>query len=542
MLNLIELFKGKSNRQISGMVRSSEMKKAVIEQTSFLPENATVSQRLWHIINNSMHTEVCPRCGKASRKFHNLKSGYFPTCGSLECRKIGRALGNKKKRDWKSVQDKMKKTYSEKTGYAHNTLNPESCEKRKETCQKRYGKSCPCQTEKALAARQKAVNIKYGSSAAMLKESILKRYGSWENFCRATSEKRSESILKSKSEKIKKRLDDLDMDIISMDQSTVQIRCRKCGTEFSVSRQSVNIRYVQQKRFCPKCNYKELTYRSNEERELYDYICSIYSGCVQSNKKIGKWEVDVLVPDKKIAVDFNGVYWHSEMYKGKYTHQAKKIDIENAGYIFIQIWEDDWNSSVKRKIIKSRLSVKLGLIENRVYARKCEVRHLSSEESIAFLEENHLQGSRGGTIRLGLFYKNELELCAVVGKSRMVKGKIELVRLCTKKGTVVVGGFSKLLSELRKHIDMDMLMSYADCDWCSLNDSGYVKSGFIQTGITEPDYSWEKNGLRENRMKFMKHKLVAQGFDPSKTEIEIMHEQGYVRVFGSGNILFKFAK
>lgn len=54
---------------------------------------------------------LCPHCGKL-RKFRKFTYGYFPTCGSKECRAKSIAYGNKFMHNYDVIQKKMKETYA----------------------------------------------------------------------------------------------------------------------------------------------------------------------------------------------------------------------------------------------------------------------------------------------------------------------------------------------------------------------------------------------------------------------------------------------
>ena len=216
--------------------------------------------------------------------------------------------------------------------------------------------------------------------------------------------------------------------------------------------------------------------------------------------------------------------------------------MENKGYNLIQIWEDDWRDINKYFIIINRLRSKLQK-SIKIYARKCIIKEVSGTDAKRFLNENHLQGYIPSQYKYGLYYNNELVEIITIGKSRKpISGKtecLELYRLCTKLGYNVIGGFSKLLKYASKELHGNELISYADCDWCNMNNNGYESVGFKKIKITEPGYSYNINGKRENRLNYTKQKLVNAGFDKNKSEVEIMHERGFYRIFDSGNILFK---
>ena len=69
------------------------------------------------------------------------------------------------------------------------------------------------------------------------------------------------------------------------------------------------------------------------------------------------------------------------------------------------------------------------------------MREITNKEAKPFLEENSLYGYRGATITLGLFYKGELSMVYSFGHNYYGrKGALEVIRVCTLKNVVVVGG------------------------------------------------------------------------------------------------------
>jgi hypothetical protein len=109
----------------------------------------------------------------------------------------------------------------------------------------------------------------------------------------------------------------------------------------------------------------------------------------------------------------------------------------------------------------------------------------------------------------------------------------ELVRFCNKLGYSVTGGASKMFKKFLKEISPKTVISYCDISWA--NGNLYQKLGFEFEKLTSPNYYYNINGIRENRIKYQKHKLVKNGSDPNLTENEIMNQMGYYRVYNCGN-------
>ena len=117
--------------------------------------------------------------------------------------------------------------------------------------------------------------------------------------------------------------------------------------------------------------------------------------------------------------------------------------------------------------------------------------------------------------------------------------QFELLRACSLINHTVVGGFSKCLNYFIKSVSPNKIISY--CDRSFNTGNSYVKNGFTYVRDTVPNYYWfhKDEGIRINRWNFRKDKLVAQGFDPNKTEFQIMCDRGYSRIWDCGSYLFE---
>ena len=126
----------------------------------------------------------------------------------------------------------------------------------------------------------------------------------------------------------------------------------------------------------------------------------------------------------------------------------------------VHIFASDWKNKNKKEIWKSILKSKLNLNE-RIYARKCDIRIVSNKESTEFLNKNHLQGNCNANIKLGLYKDNELVSIMTFGKPRNSnKHQYELIRFCNKLNHNVIGGASKLFKYFIKTYNPDNIISY----------------------------------------------------------------------------------
>lgn len=277
--------------------------------------------------------------------------------------------------------------------------------------------------------------------------------------------------------------------------------------------------------------------KANEEYldEIYDWLKSIYSGEIKQHYNSDLFTFDFYIPEKNVAIDFNDNYYHSSTFTDANFHSRKSEYCREKEIRLIHIFEYEWLE--KKDILKSLISSALGIYENRIYARKCEVRTTKTSDVKAFLEENHMQGYVGSSDIVGLYYKDELVQVLTFGKNRFKKGEVELLRMCTKKNTQVIGGFSKLL----KHQSHDTFVSYVDLS--KYNASGYLENDFVLLSQSGANYKYCKDGITLNRISAQKHKLaglLGDKFDANKTERENMIGAGWLQVYDCGNYKLRF--
>ena len=274
------------------------------------------------------------------------------------------------------------------------------------------------------------------------------------------------------------------------------------------------------------------------EKDLFNFIRDNYKGeIVVSDKKVlnGK-ELDIYLPELYLAFEFNGLYWHSELYKENDYHQKKSKICLESGVQLVHIWEDDW--LYKNEIVKSVILNKLN-ISNTIFARKCDIREVSNFDVRDFLNRNHMQGFVGSKHKIGLYYDNELVSLMTFGSLRKSLGQksdddfYELLRFCNKVGYSVVGGASKLLKYFLKNINVKSIISYSD------NSRGvgdlYKKLGFVFIHETCPNYYYIIGDSKSHRFNFRKDRLIKLGYDSNKTEVQIMNNRGFYRIFDCGS-------
>ena len=280
---------------------------------------------------------------------------------------------------------------------------------------------------------------------------------------------------------------------------------------------------------------------SNKEIDVLNFIKN-YESNIKTNFIFNKKELDIYIPDKKLAIEFNGIYWHSDLFKEKNYHYNKWKECRDNGINLITIWEDEWDN--KQEIVKSILKNNLNETIVKINAINCSIKEIKFKESNEFLNNNHLQGSCHSSINLGLYYKDELVSLMTFSRRKkilgqnLVKNEYELLRFCSKLNTNVIGDASKLFKYFIDNFKPNKIISYVNCD---ISD-GYLNKilGFKEIGHTKINYWWVNGSTKYHKTNFIKRKLVKEGYDLYKTENEIMRERGYYKIYGTGNLKYEY--
>jgi hypothetical protein len=245
---------------------------------------------------------------------------------------------------------------------------------------------------------------------------------------------------------------------------------------------------------CGKCNTK-----SFKEDEIVDFIKTLGVEVLSRDRSVLKRkELDIYIPSKKLAIEYNGLYWHSERYAKPLAHYDKYKECREAGINLMGIFEDEWLNPDKQILIKEMIKNRLGIFpSNKVRASKLTVKKITKCSDVKyFFDKFHLDGYVKSSFGYGLYLEDSLISCAMFRK-HIGSGNWEISRFCSDYNYLVHGALGRIL----KNIDIKgTIISYSNNRFSSGNI--YKTIGFEEKTITtQPSYWYTDNKVRIFRTK-----------------------------------------
>lgn len=524
------------------------LKQLIIKLTSFLPKDRSISERIYCILNNITTTPICSTTG-VFLKWSSTKQCYNQTKTQAYKNRMHNVQPIQKR--YQSIEFELNNKFN-KGEFVYKQPLPH-LDKFKTNIkhwdiEKDYDLFCSVLTDTKFLPTES----KWGERFYCIRNNINSRIKSVDGgYATYINSQQGYSKFSSKKNKHNYDINNILVEVSKKftiltdvhninEQKAVNIKCKTCGTV----KNQLFICGFWQDICCKTCTGAG---RSVGEDEIINFL-SQYNLNIHKNKKVGGVEIDIMIPDKNIGIEYCGVLWHSigltypsnvnNEAELKRKHNRKKDICTQQGINLITIFDTEWKN--KKAIVQSIILSKLGLLQHKIYARKCNIIRLTKEQKKEFYELNHIQGNCQSYIDYGLVYNGML--CAAMSFSNRKINKnndVELVRYCSIINTSVVGGFSKLLKFATKYIHTDII-SY--CDRRYSNGNAYIQNGFSLIKTSPPNYFYTRDcKILKSRLMFQKHKLKNfYSYNTNKTESIIMYEEGYRKIYDCGNFVFKY--
>lgn len=528
---LIELFGSVEDSRLQPS-KHRHLIEELIEETKFLhdyypPEKVTNTQRKYHLVGNPL-----PFCEEGHPfKFYNgmyqSNKGCIEKCASCRVKQQAKVKATLKERygdvhfnSLPETKEKVKQTSLKKYGVEHYTNSKEIKQKARDTYNKNGSDEIRKQKYKDTMKEKYGVENYFSIPEVkdILKQKYLEKYGV-ENVSQseAIKEKKKQKALEkygvdnvSKSEEVKDQIKKTLMEKYGVESA---MHIEEVRQKMSILNRKKGARYnlLESKEFFLE-NYVDKGVHISELIEKFDLgvstFCALrYFGMLkltepqinssshekwlsqnvsephEMNKRgiIGNFELDLWFTQKNLAVEVNGLYWHST-HKNLYTDPKKHYEK----------WKMCCEKGIKllqftdHQII-TKPDIVLGMIENalgkskHIGARECAIKELTREQAQRFFEQNHIHGFIDSSIRLGLFHGEKL-VCAMMFRKNGIG--YELSRFASVLGFNIVGGAGRLLKHFENVHQPKQIISFSYNDFGTSKVSLYEKLGFVNQGCT----------------------------------------------------------
>lgn len=266
---------------------------------------------------------VCKEC-RNQTPFIGINDGYREYCSN---RCVNKNL---------EIRERIKSGFIKKYGVDNVSKDISIKEKKKQTFFNRYGVSSPfgikAVKEKRIRNAKKYIDCHRSSILYRLKEDRRKSFiDQCENGERLGSEIEA--------------LFDIDS-FTNIKDRMLKFRCKICKNIFHHHLQWGVIP------ICWRCHPN-----SGFQDEVTDFFQNTKLIVFPNVRNVIRGELDVYIPSIKLAVECNGVYWHSCKRKNQYYHLNKTIQCEDKNIKLIHLFENEWNDATKN-LLSSILSDK----------------------------------------------------------------------------------------------------------------------------------------------------------------------------------------
>lgn len=313
--------------------------------------------KIFWIINRFHDFPKCKLCGKPFTYNVKLTIGY-PTY----CKKCNNSIYSDRT---KKTKETCLKKYGSYTNFGTNEFKKQVIE----TNLKKYGCENCMQSDIVKANFKKSIFEKYKTDSVMKLQSTIDKI-------HLKKQLKIIEIIKN-NQNFKPLFDLKTVENFQCNKKSFWWQCMKCEHVFNAP-----IKSYKKITVCPFCKIEHthtIGNHSQYESEITNFLKKTFPKLkiFNKNNKINRhviypYELDIWIPEKKIAVEFNGVYWHSMQFAkqhnlNKKLHLLNKTNIcEKHGIHLIHIYEDDWiyRKQEQKKLIVDLINGKTNISKN----------------------------------------------------------------------------------------------------------------------------------------------------------------------------------
>lgn len=302
-----------------------------------------------------------------------------------------------------------------------------------------------------------------------------------------------------------------------------RFRCLTCSTEFQrLLHTGHDPRY-----WCPTCNKSSV---SQPEKELASWIGNHFNISYNNRQLIAPLELDIFIPNKNIAIEFDGLYFHSS--KPSRYHLEKTLRCEEKEIKLIHVFEDEWY--FKKCQIKSLLKDIIGFGKTKLDDEKCVVKPIDRKTAESFLNKYSLNGFKPAKHFLGIFYKERLIFVGSFATPKANKNyNWEFNNFASMFNFTVNNVLEKCIAFFKANYS-DSIIYYNNRRFPLFINGNIIKK-------TKPSFYYVKGRYRFNRLDFTKDKQATlfENFDINLSEQQNMFNNGYNIIYDCGKLIYE---
>lgn len=467
-----------------------------------------------------MNIKESPRCqsdncdNRLSMKNNKLKQGFPSYCSPICMNKATikkektklthlRLYGHESHNSSDIIKNRKKETYLEKYGVESPSILPKFIEKSRNTRIERYGENY-----NKIYSKPKHIDIE---------KNIYK------------SEPQIERLLST--------IDSNKYILKKYYASKYTFHHKNCNSDFIITSNQIGSRNRHYTELCTVCNpIKSFT---SHEKEIFNFLKKHKFNIEPHNRNIIKpKELDIYLPDNKIGIEFNGIFWHSDKYLANDYHIKKHNMCVKKGVELITTFEDEFID--KKQLIFSHILKRLNKFKKRITPKKHSIIELNQKQATEFLELNHIFGSSDSDINIGLTIKNKI--VSIVSFKSLDNNEFLLERFTNKKNIHINNSENLLFKYFLDKYDPQKIIGYSDIrysDGSLYNDLGFK---FIEN--TKPKVYYIKHGVfkRHNKDSFINKVVIPDNFGLSLENEEFMNHSRYNKIYDCGSMKYEWVK
>lgn len=309
-------------------------------------------------------------------------------------------------------------------------------------------------------------------------------------------------------------------DYKGINEETLAFLCERC--------QKTEIRSLYAMgRNCSTC-YPAGSIQQNEIKRFIKQLSGY--DAITTRDIISPYELDLYIDEAKLAIEFNGLWWHTDEKKNDKSYHSRKTELcRLKGIRLLHVFSDEWRD--KQEIVKSMIASRLGVCDIKIDARKCSVIELDRESARKYFSNNHIDGYTRAQKSWGLNYKGVIVAAISIRRPHhaTLSSYIEIARFCSSLNHNVRGALGKLIKVVQQHTNKPIL-SYVD----QRHGDGhsYEKLNFKKERETQERFWWTDCIHRFDRFTFRANK------SENKSEQLVADEKAIFRLFGCKNSVY----